>query len=118
MKKPPWVQEVLGLPRIEQKLDWLLTKGNQIMAQLDDLKAALDAITASVDGVDTKLDGVRDGIAGVAAEVQVLIGLLGQPAVDLTAAIAQAQGIADRLAAVTAEVDTAKAALDAIPPAP
>jgi uncharacterized protein YoxC len=71
-------------------LNSLVAKGDQIMAQVDDLKAALDDVSKKVDGVGTE---VADLITKLQAVNQ-------NPAVDLGPAIAQAQGIAAKLAAI------------------
>ena len=62
-----------------------------VMAQIDDLKAALD-------DVSTKVDAVGVEVKDLIAKLQNL-----PPTPDLTAAIAQAQGIAAKLAAIPPE---------------
>jgi ABC-type transporter Mla subunit MlaD len=84
----------------ESKLDQVLAAlttikhtGEKALAQIDDLKAALDDVSGKVDAVGTE---VQDLIAKLQA-------LLGQTAPDLAPLIAQAQGIAAKLAAIPPE---------------
>ncbi len=76
------------------------------MAQIDDLKASLQASNDALATVATKVDTVQ-------AEVQTLIDKLNglPPSTDLTEAIALAQGIQDKVNALSADLDTT-------PPAP
>jgi peptidoglycan hydrolase CwlO-like protein len=69
----------------------ILKHQETMMAQLDDLQAALTEI-------GTKVDGVATEVADLIAKLKAL-----PPSVDLTAAIAQAQGILTKLQAIPPE---------------
>ena len=88
------------------------------MTQLDDLTAALTAVQASLTQLGADVGGVSTDVGTVAAEVQTLITMLGQPPVDLSAAIAQAQSIASGLSSIDTQVTGIDATLKSIPPAP
>lgn len=79
------------LDAIQCAVNILTQQGVKIMAQIDDLNAALASILAAVGTVGT--------------EVQDLITKLQNmpPSVDLTAAIAQANGILAKLQAIPPE---------------
>src|SRR6266404_7985938 len=90
--------EVLArLAAIDQKLDLVM---ETIMSAITDLKPILDSITGKVSTVKTDVETLLAKLAAVPT-----VGLTPDQQAAIDAAVAQAQGIADSLGAIDAEVN-------------
>lgn len=90
------------------------------MSQLDDLNAKLDSVSSTLDSVSTGLTTLKTDLDKTLADLAALIAAGGSPA-DLTATLAKAQAISDKLAPIVASIsalDTEAVGADQTPPAP
>jgi chromosome segregation ATPase len=106
-----------NLARILHAFHILRAQGEQIIAQLDELKAALAATNDAIDAVSTKVTEISGEVAAVDQEVKDLIALIGTNP-DLSEVLTAAQSVQAKTETLKAQVQAVDDVLDAIPPKP
>lgn len=73
------------------------------MSQIDDLNAKLDEVGTALDGVATSLTTLKTDLDKTLADLAAKIAAGGSPT-DLTATLAKAQALSDKLTPITASI--------------